>query len=83
MDLTALVIVISGALASVAVVTFRALPPWVYRMPFMKRKPFTCESCLAFWFVILMLLGPEWIRMPFYALAASAISCFLWKVSQN
>ena len=81
--MTTLVILISAALASTAVVTFKALPAWAYRLPWMKRKPFTCESCLAFWIGLAMLMSPHALRIPFYALAASATACIIWRMTQN
>lgn len=54
--MNALIIIITAALASIAVTRVRALPTWCYKLQAFKMKPLNCMTCLAFWIGLLIAL---------------------------
>jgi len=77
MDILVYPILIS-ALATLAVVEFRVLPGWFYALPIVKRKPFSCMTCFAFWMGVLLTVPTcQWYLAPILGLASSATAIII------
>lgn len=54
---------------------------WVYVLGFikLKKKPFSCETCMSGWFCLFLMWGHTWYEVPFYMAAAMVTTCVITK----
>jgi hypothetical protein len=75
-----------SALCALAVAHYNVLPRWFYKIPMMRKKPFSCVTCLSFWISLitsaLLLDYTLYYMLPIMALSAPTIAIQIIKTEQ-